>query len=310
MNKDPFSLNTLGHDMVAQVLFVTIPSDVDRDAYIQTFYQTAVLAVVGDGGEFFTKVNVPNHLISSIQFPYSKSEKGSAVLVVTPEKYPTAKFILAVLPYNNTLDGVIDENCIYQREVSGENFIEILGDANNAFFQINVNSQNAENGSVVIRLKTPQNSVLIEANSDGELSFTSTNSITQYAKNTIRQVVLLNEKVVTDVYFNQKEVSAKKLDDKGNTIASFSITEKDAIVKIKDISVVIGDSVTIGKNNGKTEKAVLGETQLKILKDLCDALSKIKTDPATGVILPDSVTQFQKIKGSLETTLARFTLLN
>jgi hypothetical protein len=288
---NPFSFNPLGSDMVAQIAWIVVPNDVDRDAYAQTFYQTGILSVASDGGEFFTKVSVPKHLISEIVIPYSKLEKGNAVLIITPEKYPTAKFITAVLPYNNTLDGVLEENCMYERREAGDNVIEVIGNANNASYQINIDSAN-HTGEFSITLKTQKNSIQIDANADGELSFVSTNSITKYAQNEIKSVIVKNN-------------------SEGKELSSFLLKDDEATLKVDDKVVTVTKSgVSVGKEKNKLESGVLGDTLIQLLNTLCQTLSVLKTDPATGVILsPDSALILQ-IQAQLSTALAKFVKVN
>lgn len=310
MNENPFAFNALGSDMVAQIAWVIVPNDTDRDSYAQTFYQTGILAVASDGGEFFTKVSVPKHLISEIVIPYSKIEKGSAVLIVTPEKYPTAKFILAVLPYNNTIDGVIEENCMYERRVAGDNVVEVIGNANNASYQINIDSLNTT-GDFSVTLKTKENSVQIEGNANGELTFVSTNSITKYAKNEIKQIVVKEGKNVSEFYLAQNEIIARKTDSNGKELASISLTEKEANLKVdKRLLTVTDSSVSLGSETTNFESAVLGDTLINLLSNLCQTLSVLKTDPATGVILPSDTALILQIQARLNTALAKFVKVN
>lgn len=310
MNNNPFSFNPLGSDMVAQIAWIVVPNDVDRDAYAQTFYQTGILSVASDGGEFFTKVSVPKHLISEIVIPYSKLEKGNAVLIITPEKYPTAKFITAVLPYNNTLDGVLEENCMYERREAGDNVIEVVGNANNASYQININSPN-HTGEFSITLKTQKNSIQIDANADGELSFVSTNSIVKYAQNAIKSVIVKDNKNVSEFCLEQNKITARKIDSEGKELSSFLLKDDEATLKVDDKVVAVTKSgVSVGKEKSKLESGVLGDTLIQLLNTLCQTLSVLKTDPASGVILPSDTALILQIQAQLSTALAKFVKVN
>ena len=67
--------------------YVCIPAGVDRDLFVAKCLRTCRISVYTDNGDYMDRVPVSNEIISSIEFPASATELGSAVLfVVLPNK--------------------------------------------------------------------------------------------------------------------------------------------------------------------------------------------------------------------------------
>lgn len=76
---------------------VSLPPDIDREAYIQSCFLTGTITVANDNGEVVHNVRIGKMLIQLVDFPETLEDSGSDVLCMTAP-YTGQLFIVEVYP--------------------------------------------------------------------------------------------------------------------------------------------------------------------------------------------------------------------
>ena len=98
-NKPKFQYNDLGPVTTG---YIMIPTQIDRDSYIETCYRTNKVCVLVEGGLFKTDVYITNEAIQNIQFPEEPGEKGTQV-VIASGAFRNQPIIIGTLQGNNEI---------------------------------------------------------------------------------------------------------------------------------------------------------------------------------------------------------------
>lgn len=310
-----YAKNTNGDNMICQIGVVVIPRDIDREAYINTFYSTGKLFIVMEGGEAYKNVEVAKHLIDHIVFPESKLDKGSPLLLLSPEKYPESLIAVAVLSYPNELSGSLREGAIENQKWYYGNTAGSAFDAKNPSYQVFVNSKKDDEGNISLLLKTPSTSVVIQLDSKGDLSIASSHDCNTFAQNKITQKVFNNDNgVLSEIIITEENITISKY--KGGDVSSqILLNDKIAKFEAKGFEVEVNSEtkeVSVGKTDTNKDSAVLGTKNNEILTELIDTISNMQiiTAVGTGVIDPASKALFEVIKNKLKTSLSKYAKIN
>jgi len=235
----------------AGVAYIALPTDLERNVYINDCYQNFRVSVWGEDGSFMNRVPIPPEILNFIEFPADEKQKGSPVIYVTDE-LQSQPVIIARFPYTNQLgDGKENEFSIKRN--FNNSFVDIRGNAEKNFCSIAVDGGN-NSGNLYIKVSGADGTVFnIEVT--GDISITSQGKI---------EIVQQEGFTVTTLNKDSEDEN-----DSNNEVFSQTIDG----VKIQSKKIVV--------NNGN-EPYVLGHKLKSFLDDLIDTISKATVSTAIG----------------------------
>lgn len=65
--------------------YIMIPTDVDRDSYIDTVFRTNIVSIMTDGGVFRNDAYITNEALQNIWFPEEAGQKGTQVIIASSD---------------------------------------------------------------------------------------------------------------------------------------------------------------------------------------------------------------------------------
>lgn len=312
---NPYATNTNGENMICQIGVVVIPRDVDREAYLNTFYSTGKLFIAMEGGETYKNVEVAKNLIEYIVFPESKLEKGSPLLLLSPEKHPESLIAVAILSYPNELNASLREGATENQKWYYGNTAGFVFDAKNPSYQVFVNSLQNEEGAISFLLKTPSTSVVLQLDSKGDLSIATSHDYNTFAQNKVTQKVLGNDnEVLSEIVMARENITISKYENE-KVVSKMQLNKNSAKFEAKGFAVDVNSEkkeVSIGKTDTGTDSAVLGSKNNDVMAELIDTISNMQiiTAVGNGVVDPASKLVFESIKLKLKSTLSKYIKLN
>lgn len=131
--------------------YIAIPSDVDRDKYVETCLRTETTSILTINGEFILKAFVDKGVLQLLEFPEKYGTLGSAVVIVT-EPFKNQANVLGILNRGD------DSQCLSEKQFLLRKFndncnISILGDAKNGTLNLDVTKENNDNVILNINVK-------------------------------------------------------------------------------------------------------------------------------------------------------------
>lgn len=262
--------------------YVIIPSDVNRDEYIQHCYLNESVSIYPDtGGISYNDVKVSQNCLNYIEFP-EKERLGSCVVYIL---HPTKKrpIIVSVLSKNDESLTLNYKLFKLTKSLKG-NGVTITGDGSNGNLMINLDSEENEGGQIIINVNHSSGNGSVKLNVKGNIAIISKN---------------LNLNLSENVNIKAKEAILET--DKTTIKAKEFITEGDKI-KVKHKEVELGD-----KN---LEAVVLGDTlKNDILVPLLSTLQTfsviVSSFGPTVAISPATLSQLKLIETKINKLLSK-----
>ena len=256
IRKPPINIGDAG------VGWVIIPSDLDRNAYVDDCYRTDTVSINGGiGHSVFRNVSVDVDVMKEIVFPADKTTYGSKVVWVKDNVsgYP---IIIAIIRNQNQCFEQ-GENQYHISKKFGGNKVEIFVDGNSSALTIDVIGKEAESSNFNIRLNSSKRNSSFNVYSDNEVVLTATNKVLVNTNNEFK--LSFTDKGETKTFISMKRDSGLEYADKfGN-----KITVVDGKVTIDSKDIILND----GKNGGTVNVSELRKFMQAVLQDLVIAQS-------------------------------------
>lgn len=264
--------------------YVVIPDveDLTREEFIKLCYKTETICLDGGlGYGLFYDVSVDREVMKSIVFNKKKGKHGSPVVWLKIPQWQKP-VVIAILKYeNDTFQS--DEGELNHERTENGNSIYTSMSAKTGTVDLNVMANGKGNGKININLTSSTNNGELNVYIQGKSKIHSNDEI---------KIISDKKFILTVVDENSKDrvfISYEK--DKGYTYKDEFNNElncKSGLVEIK--------SKKINHNNGN-EPMVLGNTLVKKLSEILDAISKLTVFTALGPSsTPINTPEFNAIK--------------
>lgn len=261
--KRDFSVKNLSKKLSANIGYVYIPSNLDRDSFVKNCFKKQTISIISKSSKGLSNdIQVPRNILSELDFPEISGEYGSRVLWL--KSTSGSSIVIAKLTEEGDLYS-LSENSFSLYKKYQNNLIEISGDAKAGEIYIDINNKNEDSeGSLIINIKSKNEkggnakivldgSFFIESEKD--LNLLTGNSINL----TIGDISKKDEKITEIKYIKGTGFSYK--DEFGNELS------------------IIKDKINIGKGN---EPAVLGNSLTALLSDIITQISAITVTTVAG----------------------------
>lgn len=255
--------------------YVVIPSNEDRQKYVETCLRTERVSIQLDfGGGVIPNCYVLTHILSEIKFPETVGKLGSCVAFMSDE-YHAAPIIIGVISKMDESQ-LLEENIVRKTVVGTGGRVNLEANGNTGELFINVDSDYESGGAVHINLNSKNNTAKFDVKCFGEVNIYSEGDIT------------LETLKTANIQCSYVDGQEKKFASKIN-LTQDGFTYED---KTGNIIQVVGENINIKPVTRLNvfeggSPMVLGDilkTQLEIVTARIDnALLAIKTAPATGL---------------------------
>lgn len=261
--------------------YVIIPSDVNREEFIQYCYLNETVSIYPEtGGLSYNNVKVSINCLNNLEFPEQDSF-GSCVIYIL---HPTQKVPIIIGILSKTDETLTLNYKLFKLIKSlGNNSVSIIGDGKKGNLFINLNSEEEDGGQIIIDVNSYTKNGKIKINVRGDIFIISNN---------------LDLKIKDKVSLTSKSIDIKT--------EKFNI-ESDEYKYTGGVVKFLNEGVEIGEN---LQYATLGETlKSDVLQPLIDALktfSVITTafGTPTTVVNPITIAKLELIEAKLNNILA------
>ena len=259
--------------------YVIIPSDVNREEYIENCYVNEEVSIYPEtGGTCYNNVKVSVNCLNNLEFPEG-GNFGSCVVYIL---HPTQKIPIVVGILSKKDEGFTLNYKLFKLMKSlGGNSVSITGDGVNGNLVINVHSEEDEGGQIVIDVNNFSQTGLFRLSVKGNIIL-------------LANSMFLKCKEEFDLEANKIYLKSEEFD-----------IESKSIRFLGDKVQFHNEKIEIGKQN--LEYAILGETLkndfiipiLGILK----TLNSVVSGP-TAVVSPETITKVTQIEAKLPKLLS------
>ena len=240
--------------------YISVPSDIDREKYIQDCYINSRVSIKCEDGSFFNRVPITTHVLDDIEFPQTSDQLGSCVVYIAEQLY---QYPIIIGKLNKT-DNIsnIKQNSFNINRICNDKVVNINGDANSGVINLTI-SAGGKKGIFNIDVDNDNDDCLMNINISGDVEVSSTKDIklvsqTQFVSEIhktqdeqeqskilqqLQQILIKNRNIT----FNGENIEIKQLN--GLNL----IINKDGIIldsNDKPITIVSGNNkVHITSNN-------------------------------------------------------------
>lgn len=190
--------------------YIAIPTDVDRDNYVETCLKTERVSILTINGEFILKALIDKSVLQTIEFPQNSEELGSSVVLIT-EPYRNQAIIVGVLNRGDD-SSCVSENQFLLRKKTDDFDVSIIGDSKNGNLNISVESNLDTGGDINIDILNKSNSSNFNLSVAGNVNLNIVGDTTILNKGTVKidsEVEIingaenLNRSVLGDMLMNE-----------------------------------------------------------------------------------------------------------
>ncbi len=289
MNDETLGIRNLDTGIgTAGVGFVVVPSNIDREQYIEDCYRTNTLSINGGiGYGIFNGVHADNDVMQNITFPTDEENRGTAVVWVR-DSISQLPVIVAVLRKQSEYYNLSENQYRLKRNNTDKTrVVELFVDGDTSDFELTVIGDKKQPARVNIKLSSQNKDSVFTLSCDNEINVSSDKKITLESNEQINvQLTQKGEDKATIKYVVEEGFSYK--DEFGNEI----------VCKGNEITL---KSEKINHNSGK-EPMVLGETLAGIMKEILTAVQKLTVITPVGASSPPvNLADFAAIKAKIDT---------
>lgn len=162
---------TGGFKYNAGIAYIAIPSDLDRQSYINDCYKNFHVSIRTEDGGFINRVPITPDALNFIDFPSTPNELGTCVLYVTDEQNQIIFITDRFANRNDIGDG--RENSFKFRRKYKDRFVEISGSSDEGSINIIANGGEVK-GRVNIIITDASKEALLNVDVAGDVQVTST----------------------------------------------------------------------------------------------------------------------------------------
>jgi hypothetical protein len=232
--------------------YVVIPSNVDRNKYVENCFRTNLIDLLTEDSEFIQDVWADRWVLQRIEFPEAYGKIGSMVVFVNDaiSNRPTA---VGVVAKNDEYDGV-KEHQFKLRKASPSAEVSITGQGDEGKLFINILSESGKEGGIFIDIKNVEKTGVFNVEVQGDIRLKSDKSTYFYSEE--------------DVSAKAKKAISLDSTEKTNMIASkFSIQNKDnySVKQLFDDIITQISAITVQTALG--QMPILNKVQVEDLKN-------------------------------------------
>lgn len=243
--------------------YVIIPTDVDRDEYINTCLRTGRVSVMTEGGVFCRDIYVTNECFENIEFPLENGAHGTAV-VIASNPYTGTPIIIGTYPRNDESRMRNQEDMYMFRKTFNDTTVSLLLDSHNKSAILNVSSST---GGIIKVSSTGSTDSIVTVDSSGTVE------------------VKADEKAViksfTEVIAEVQNPDPEKIENEVRRIkidlneASFEWSKSNDQINRKftvnddQVNVQIGQNVAMTVTDEQLD-ANVGQSTVKVTSDLIE----------------------------------------
>ncbi|NIG54743.1 hypothetical protein [Chitinophaga sp. Cy-1792] len=261
------------------IAYVAIPTDIDRELYIQDCFRNHTISVWGDDGSFMNRLPVSPEVMNHLEFPATVDKLGSPVVYVTEESQSQPLVIARFLASEQMGDNT-EWDMKWSRTLE-DAYVDIHGSPKNRNLVLSVNGGEAE-GTMMLLVNGKQN---------GQLSTMVKGSM----------VCSTSE----EVSFRQQGAFRSTTVDR--TAESGDDSKAAVFEQYPGQNIFKGEKFII--NSGE-EPLVLGNKLKSFLSDLIDELSKTTVATAIGQQPLLNATQIAAFKNKTDDFLSNVGFIN
>lgn len=279
----------------AGVGFVVIPSDVDREQYINDCYRTNTLTINGGKGYgYFSGVHADINVMQNIHFPTDEENRGTPVVWIK-DAVSQLPVIVGVLRKQNEYYS-LSENQYKLKRGTEKTDVEIFIDGNESELNITILGDKDYPANMNVKLSSENSDSVFNLNCDNEININGSKSVN----------VITNKKV--SLLINDKGENKMKLSyELENGLNYKDEFENEIVAKDGEIDII---SKKINHNEGK-EPMVLGNTLADILDEMLKAIQAITVvSPVGATSTPVNAASFAAIQGKLNTIKSKISNLD
>jgi hypothetical protein len=189
--------------------YVTVPTGVDRQQYVDTCYNRERVSVILDNGQgVLLDCYVDKQNIRDIVFPESSDDLGSFVCVLQ-QKYKKGT-ILGVISYENESQLLKECDIRLEKIDTGGNISSIRGNAKDGNMSLNVSNKQKE-AIININVTGKDNSGKLNITTNNELSIRTTNKVNveSFGEISVKALDKENKDQFTEVKVGLNEIYLK-----------------------------------------------------------------------------------------------------
>ena len=206
--------------------YIVIPSDVDRDIYIETCYRKERVAVqLDDGGSVLKNCFIDKSKIQEIIFPQTNKELGSCVIFVY-DRYKSMPIVIGIISKKGDLQ-LLQENSFKKSVRSDTGSVSVEGKAKDGNLFINVESDFENSGNIFINLKSKNNTSKFNVNCFGDISIYSEGDTSLETLKTAK-------------------ITCNYIDGKEKKLASSITMKKGEITVVCERANIVSDNIRLG----------------------------------------------------------------
>lgn len=266
----------------AGIGYVIIPSDVERDKYIRTCYQTLTVSIFSEHNGVSNRVPVDSFSINFIAFPSSPNEFGTAVMFTVD---PVLKRPMVVGIYNQPGQvGELHEHQFKFKRQHGNKFVELAGSASENYMGLSVKTD--KGGEAYVKVASDDDTGQITLEVSGNINLTASN------KTTIRQFDQIA--IVTSDEDNEERFAKME-----QTTSQHLFQDDEHKINTKKLQINDGD-----------EPFVLGKKLKSFFDDLIEELANSTVTTALGQMPLLNKVQIMNFKNRTDALLSSIASLD
>lgn len=272
----------------AGVGFVVVPSNIDREQYINDCYRTNTLTINGGKGYgYFSGVHADINVMQNISFPNDEENRGTAVVWVKDaiSQFPV---IIGVLRKQNEYYSLAENQYRLKKDnIEKTRVVELFIDGDTSSLDVNIVGDKDEPANVNIKLSSENKDSTFNLSCDNEINISSDKNVN----------IESNQKITIQVT-DKGEVKGSIYYELGTGLVYKDEFKNEINCKDSEINII---SKKINHNSGK-EPMVLGDTLTGILKDILTAIQKLTVITPVGISSPPvNIADFVSIQAKLNT---------
>ena len=271
---------------IASIWWVYLPSDADRDVYINSCFRTGTVTLINNNNEIVHKVPVGKMMINFIDFPPRiledgvQTKVGSPVLCLIIPRHEVP-FVIDIYNADDEFEHIIEENQWRVFKKEGENSAEITLKGKDGKIILTVDSDQTDGGQVLLNITNSDETAKLGITVNGEIDIVNTGTTKVTSSKSVEIVIDDgNEDGDKTSLKYEATVGLTYTDEFGNQL---TVTDgKWDIVPNPD-----ADTPTINLGSG-AEKIILGDAWAQFMNDFITEVAA-STVASTGGPLLNSV---------------------
>lgn len=222
--------------------YIMIPTDVGREAYIDTVFRTNIVAVMMEGGIFRNDARITNEAINNIWFPEKPGEKGCQVMIASSDflNQPT---VIGTFIGNDEVPAWSEDVIRMKKQVEGVTMSMTI-DPRNQEWNMNLTSIDKPVNFNVTLGGNEKHKIRLQSSGEAEIVASKKVKVTGYNE-VIAEVV----NVVEDVKEKDKEIRRFTMNMEG---ANFTWKTQDKTTVIK----ADPNTVDVNFHDGKSHMTI------------------------------------------------------